>query len=149
MSIKWKSKHSGFTLYESVIALMITVMTLGVLQQSLQILKTVQNTTFRDQLRWHITQEKLQTILKDNQIKLVTDDKVVYFDRQKKKSMVIEKYPAGRLFMLRLTTSTNGGHEPIMMNLNKISIEKNRNLVIITTENHLGQKSEMYLSNDV
>lgn len=51
MFIKLNQPHRGFTLYETIIALMVTILTLGVLQQSLQILKIIQQTDFQEQVR--------------------------------------------------------------------------------------------------
>ncbi|CAJ1187549.1 hypothetical protein CPR19088_GLDEOEPO_01854 [Companilactobacillus paralimentarius] len=144
MFIKLKNKHRGFILYETVVALMITIMTLGILQQSLQILHSVQKTSFRDQVRWHITQEKLQDLLGPRKLKSVLDDKVYYFNDENK-TMVLENYQSQ---MLRITTATEGGHLPVMTNIQKINIEKIENLVIITTENKAGQKSQMCIIND-
>ena len=147
MSIKSKNEHQGFVLYEAILALLITVLTLGVLQQSLQILKAVQKTSFRDQLRWHITQEKLQDTFNNAQIISFESDKIVYFDKTKNQAMVLEKYGEEGNYILRLRTAGKGGHIPIITNLNKIHVEKIRELVIITTENKAGQISEMYLTN--
>lgn len=144
MLIKLKNRHQGFVLYEAVVSLMITVMTLGILQQSLQILHVVQNTSFRDQLRWHITQEKLQDLLGPRKLKKVLNDKIYYFNDQNK-TMVLEDY---QFRMLRITTATDGGHLPVMTNIQNINIEKIQNLVIITTENKAGQKSQMCIIND-
>ncbi|GEO78486.1 competence type IV pilus minor pilin ComGF [Companilactobacillus mindensis] len=158
MFMKLKSNHKAFTIYESVLALMVTILTLGVLQQSLLILKQVQNTSFREQLRWHITQEKLQSILQNNKIVKLTNSKIIYEDRtNNNQKMVIESYPdkanskpKEQLYMLRLTTAAQGGHEPIIMNLRKITIEKIRNLVIITTvNNNAGKTSEICLTNEI
>lgn len=144
MFIKLKNKHRGFILYETVVALIITIMTLGILQQSLQILHSVQKTSFRDQVRWHITQEKLQDLLGPRKLKKVLDDKIYYFNDEDK-TMVLETYQSR---MLRITTATEGGHLPVMTNIQKINIEKIENLVIITTENKAGQKSQMCIIND-
>jgi len=127
MFIKIRGRHSGFVLYESIVALMITIMTLGILQQSLQILHSVQKTTFREQLRWHITQEKLQNKLGKAKIVSLDDFKIVYKNKSERK-WVIEKY---QMRMLRITTADKGGHEPIMVNLRKINIEKKDKLVNI------------------
>lgn len=145
MFIKLKNKHSGFVLYEAVVALMITIMTLGILQQSLQILHRVQQTTFRDQLRWHVTQEKLQELLLRSTLWKVDDDKIIYQNKGEDR-MVLDSYDKGRI--LRKTTATQGGYEPMMTNVQKLRIEKIENLVIITTENKAGQTSQMCLIND-
>ncbi|WP_162261219.1 ComGF family competence protein [Companilactobacillus kimchiensis] len=134
-------------MYEAVVALIVTIMTLGILQQSLQILKRVQNTSFREQVRWHITQEKLQSLLDENKVIDVNDQQILYLNLQTNKKWMIEKYgPIVGDKMLRITTAADGGHEPILTNLQKINIEKFRNLVIITTVNKAGQKSEMCLT---
>ncbi len=148
MFIKYKSKHQGFILYESVLALMITIMTLGILQQSLQLLKTIQQTSFRDQLRWHITQEKLQETLSNNEIVTCDENRLVYLDKKTNKKIAIKKYGNINNFTLLLTRDDGKGYVPIITNLRKIGIEKIRNLVIITTENKAGQLSEMFLIND-
>ncbi|WP_166806664.1 ComGF family competence protein [Companilactobacillus zhachilii] len=123
---------------------MIAIMTLGALQESIQLLKTIQKTSFRDQVRWHITQEKLQDVLGKAQI-IKLDEDIIIYQNDPNKRMVLEAY-GGR--MLRIKTADNKGHEPIMTNLNKINIEKIQNLVIITTENKAGQKSQMCIIND-
>lgn len=145
MFMKLKNNHSGFVLYETVVSLLVAVLTLGILQQSLQILHSIQQTTFRDQLRWHVTQEKLQEILSHSELIKVSDNQFVY-EREANERMVIGGYANNTI--LRKTTATRGGYEPIMTNLNKINIEKIQNLVIITTENKAGQKSQMCIIND-
>ena len=145
MFIKLNQPHRGFTLYETIIALMVTILTLGVLQQSLQILKIIQQTDFQEQVRWHITQEKLQTVLQNSKIINLKNQRIVYSSNDEQNKRVIEKYWAGGKLMLHATTVLNGGHEPIMTDLRKINIEKNGNLVIITTENKAQQKSMMCL----
>lgn len=145
--MKWKNKRDGFALYEAVIALMVTIMTLGILQQSLLLLKSIQNTTFRDQLRWHITQEKLQTDLKDSQIVSYDSSKIIFIDPKDNKKRVIETYRNGNNdYTLRIRFADQRGQEPIMTNLRKIKIEKFPNLVMITTVNSNKQTSEMYLT---
>lgn len=131
-------------MYEAVLSLLITIMTLGILQQSLQLLKIIQKTSFRDQLRWHITQEKLQEVLGKAEIVEINAGKIIYKNKNMRK-MTIDRY---NFRTLRITTADKGGHEPIMTNLNKINIEKIQNLVIITTENKAGQKSQMCIIND-
>jgi len=149
MFIKLNSKrHDGFLLYESVISLMVTIMTLGILQQSLQLMKIIQNTSYRDQLRWHITNEKLQDTIEHVNLRRVSDDKIIFNKKNQESVYVIESYGPIKNKLLRITTATAGGHEPIITNLNKIRIEKNRNLVIITTVNKADEKSVMYLTND-
>lgn len=153
MSIKLRARRKGFVLYESVLALMITLMTLGILQQSLLIIRTVQHTTFKDQLRWHITQEKIQSEM-DHALKIneVKDNHISYT----KPEWLNNKHPAFvfNIFgkegnkMLRYKTAVSGGHEPILVNQKEIKIEKISNLVIITTVNKAGEKSEMYLTLD-
>lgn len=145
MFIRCNFKRKGFVLYEAIVALMIAVMTLGILQQSLQILKIVQQTSFRDQLRWHVTQEKLQELLNHNKIKRMDDKQIIFFDEATQKTRVIERYNGD---MLRIVDAVGGTSEPIITNLKQINIEKIQNLVIITTVNKAGQKSEMYLTND-
>ncbi len=144
MFIKLKNNHSGFVLYESVIALLVTVLTLGVLQQSLQILHSVQKTSFREQLRWHITQEKLQDILGDSELRRVDDDRIIY--KRENIIMVIEAYDHYRI--LRKRKADVNGQTTILTNLTSINIEKIQNLVIITAENKAGQKSQMCIIND-
>lgn len=154
MSIKLKKKRPAFMLYETILSLMITVMTLGILQQSLQILQVIQRTSFRDQLRWHVTNEMLQDLLGNHEIFKVEEKQIIYFAPEKSKEhkpdykMMIEEYKNNSLKMLRITSDV-GGHEPIMMNLNKIKIEKIENLVIITTENKVQQTSMMCIVNEV
>jgi len=145
MFIRCNSRRKGFVLYEAIVALMVTVMTLGILQQSLQILKIVQQTSFRDQLRWHVTQEKLQELLKHNKIRRMDDKRIVFFDEATQKTRVIERYGGDTL---RIVDAVEETSEPIITNLKQINIEKIQNLVIITTVNKAGQKSEMYLTND-
>lgn len=145
MFIKSNQIRRGFTLYETIIALMVTILTLGVLQQSLQILKIIQQTDFQEQVRWHITQEKMQKVLQNSKIINLKNQRIVYSSNDEQSKRVIEKYWAGDKLMLHATTVSSGGHEPIMTNLRKINIEKNGNLVIITTENKAQQKSMMCL----
>ncbi|WP_338216623.1 ComGF family competence protein [Companilactobacillus muriivasis] len=147
MFIKLKNKRSGFVLYEAVVSLMITIMTLGILQQSLQILHNVQKTTFRDQLRWHITQEKLQELLGKSQITGVFGNRLFYKDENDKTKAIKMFGNYGRA-ILAIENADNGGYEPMMTNLNDINIEKKDKLVIITTENKAGQTSQMCLIND-
>lgn len=148
MFIKSQNKRPGFVLYEAVVALMITIMTLGILQQSLQILHRVQQTTFRDQLRWHITQEKLQELLGRSKLWRVDEDIIIYQNGSKEDRMVLDVYNSNGGKVLRKTTATQGGYEPMMTNLKTINIEKKDKLVIITTENKAGQTSQMCLIND-
>lgn len=148
MFIKSNQPRRGFILYETIIALMVTIMTLGILQQSLQILKIVQQTDFQEQVRWHITQEKLQETLQNSKSIDLKNQRIVYLKNDEQDKRVIEKYWAKGILMLHATTVSNGGHEPIMTDLQKINIEKNGNLVIITTENKAQQKSTMCLVYD-
>ncbi|HIY91981.1 ComGF family competence protein [Companilactobacillus sp. HBUAS56275] len=153
MSIKSKVKRKGFVLYESILALMITLMTLGILQQSLLIMRTVQHTTFKDQLRWHVTQEKLQSEL-DHALKIdeITNKHIIYTKPEwlgkSHPAFVFDIFGNEGNKMLRYKTAVAGGHEPILMNQKEIKIEKGSNLVIITTVNKAGEKSEMYLTLD-
>ena len=155
MSTKLKKKRPAFMLYETILSLMITVMTLGILQQSLQILRTIQHTSFRDQVRWHVTNEKLQDLLGKHEIFKVEEKQIIYYapenskDKKPDYKMILEAYGPKKSEMLRIMTAEVGGHEPIMMNLNKIKIEKIENLVIITTENKVQQTSMMCIVNEV
>ncbi|TGD21293.1 hypothetical protein EGT49_11515 [Companilactobacillus suantsaicola] len=152
MFIKSKNNRSGFVLYEAIVALLVAILTLGVLQQALQLMKTIQNTTFNDQLRWHITQDKIQKTLDDAyEIREVGKNKIVYTEKELREGyhhgFVFEVYQSGfENYMLRKTTATVGGHEPILTGQKEINIEKISNLVIITTVNKAGEKSEMILT---
>lgn len=145
MSTQLKSKHRGFVLYEAIIALMVTILTVGILQQSLKILQMVQQTSYREQLRWHITEDKLQQMLSNYKAGEISEDKIELIDKQTNMPKRIIKVFN---FQQLIITTEKGGYEPIITNLKKIRIEKNQNLVIITTVNKAGKISQMCLTND-
>lgn len=145
MSTQLKSKHRGFVLYEAIIALMVTILTVGILQQSLKILQMVQQTSYREQLRWHITEDKLQQMLSNYKAGEISEDKIELIDKQTNMPKRIIKVFNFRQLII---TTEKGGYEPIITNLKKIRIEKNQNLVIITTVNKAGKISQMCLTND-
>ncbi|MFH5812141.1 competence type IV pilus minor pilin ComGF [Companilactobacillus sp. FL22-1] len=145
MSTQLKSKHRGFVLYEAIIALMVTILTVGILQQSLKILQMVQQTSYREQLRWHITEDKLQQMLSNYKAGEISEDKIELVDKQTNMPKRIIKVFN---FQQLIITTEKGGYEPIITNLKKIRIEKNQNLVIITTVNKAGKISQMCLTND-
>lgn len=145
MSTQLKGKHRGFVLYEAIIALMVTILTVGILQQSLKILQMVQQTSYREQLRWHITEDKLQQMLSNYKAGEISEDKIELVDKQTNMPKRIIKVFN---FQQLIITTEKGGYEPIITNLKKIRIEKNQNLVIITTVNKAGKISQMCLTND-
>lgn len=145
MSTQLKSKHRSFVLYEAIIALMVTILTVGILQQSLKILQMVQQTSYREQLRWHITEDKLQQMLSNYKVGEISEDKIELIDKQTNMPKRIIKVFN---FQQLIITTEKGGYEPIITNLKKIRIEKNQNLVIITTVNKAGKISQMCLTND-
>lgn len=145
MFIKLNRKKTGFILYESILMLMVTIMTLGILQQSLQLLNSIQKTSFREQLHWHITQEKLQDMMANSKIYYFDKNRVIFGQKDSPSRQVIEWESSN---ILRIRKAGKEAYEPIMMNLKKIEIEKIRNLVIITTENNDNQTSKMCLLSD-
>ena len=136
-------------MYEAVVALMITIITLGILQQSLQIMRNIQTTSFRDQLRWHVTQEKLQRLIGPAKIRRF-DKTSLIFEVAGKEEVVKKLEVIGNKGnqILNFKDAATEEKEPIMTNLKQIKIEKSQNLVIITTVNKADEKSEMYLTND-
>lgn len=145
-------KHEGFMLAEVAVALLVIVITLGMLNQALQIVQTVHNNTRSELLRWHISNEKLQDKFLHADIKSVRRDsirfRVIEENEQKvkePKDYELSSYNNDK--MLRLTTP-NGGHMPILTNLIYIYIVKDGNLITIITRDKTNRKSEMYLINE-
>lgn len=139
-------KRSGFILYEAVIALMITIMTLGILQQALQIMKSIQNTSFKNQITWHVTNERLQDKFVHDGINGIARDHVIFHHDKLTRKIYADDMKNAKA--LKIVTADVGGSETIMANLKQIKIEKIQNLVIITTVNSADEMSEMYLTND-
>lgn len=144
--IKSNQKRSGFILYEAVIALMIAIMTLGILQQALQIMKSIQNTSYKDQLTWHITNERLQDKFEHMKIRVCDKDKVIFHQEKLTKKIYVDE--SNHHKVLKIAVADINQEETVMTNLKQIKIEKIQNLVIITTVNNANEMSELYLTND-
>ncbi len=139
-----RSRHEGFMLAEAVIALLVTVMTLGILQQSLQIVKKVESNTRSEVLRWHISNERIQDLFLHSKV-LESNDQQIIFEVSGNKRYSIESYQNN---MLRMTGAEVGGHMPVLVNLKKIKFEQKGNVYVIRTTDKSGRKSEMYLINE-
>ncbi len=100
-----RSRHEGFMLAEAVIALLVTVMTLGILQQSLQIVKKVESNTRSEVLRWHISNERIQDLFLHSKV-LESNDQQIIFEVSGNKRYSIESYQNN---MLRMTGAEVGG----------------------------------------
>ncbi|KRK80315.1 hypothetical protein FD03_GL002230 [Companilactobacillus nodensis DSM 19682 = JCM 14932 = NBRC 107160] len=131
-------------LAEAVIALLVTVMTLGILQQSLQIVKKVESNTRSEVLRWHISNERIQDLFLHSKV-LESNDQQIIFEVSGNKRYSIESYQNN---MLRMTGAEVGGHMPVLVNLKKIKFEQKGNVYVIRTTDKSGRKSEMYLINE-
>ncbi|WP_025024789.1 hypothetical protein [Companilactobacillus nodensis] len=92
-------------LAEAVIALLVTVMTLGILQQSLQIVKKVESNTRSEVLRWHISNERIQDLFLHSKV-LESNDQQIIFEVSGNKRYSIESYQNN---MLRMTGAEVGG----------------------------------------
>ncbi|WP_164509311.1 ComGF family competence protein [Companilactobacillus jidongensis] len=132
-------------LAEAVIALLVTVMTLGILQQSLQIVKKVESNTRSEVLRWHVSNERIQDLFLYAKVLNSTEQKIV-FEVSEDKRYSIESYKNGD--MLRMTGAESGGHMPILVNLKHIKFEQKESIYIIHTIDKFDRKSEMYLINE-
>lgn len=140
-----KNRRKGFVLAEAVIALLVTVMTLGILQQSLQIVSKVQTNTRSEVLRWHIYNERIQDMFLNARIIDFQDHHIV-FESTNNKNYTIESYSNDS--MLRMTGAEMGGHMPIITGLKSIQFERNKDIYIIRTIDKMNRKSEMYLINE-
>ncbi|WP_334330300.1 competence type IV pilus minor pilin ComGF [Companilactobacillus sp. HBUAS59699] len=140
-----KHRRKGFILAEAVIALLVTVMILGILQQSLQIVKKVQSNTRSEVLRWHIYNERIQDLFLHSKVTKMADHKIV-FEVSDTKRYAIEAYDNNN--MLRMTGADMGGHMPIVTGLKDIKFERKNNIYIIQTIDKNNRKSEMYLINE-
>lgn len=137
-------KRKGFMLAEAAVTIVVAILTLGILNQAIGIVKTVSRSTHSEILRWHISNEKLQdkilhstvTNISDTRMQFITDDGKTY---------ILEEHTRDK--MLRLTTPT-GGHMPILTKLTYVHFKRNGNLIIIITKDKSNRKSEMYLIND-
>ncbi|APX72389.1 ComGF family competence protein [Companilactobacillus allii] len=140
-------KRSGFMLAEAAVALLVAIITLGILNQSLQIARNVHHNTRSELLRWHITNEKLQNdYFIHADIKNVKSNSITFsiIKNGEKKDYELNSYDDK---VLRLTTP-NGGYMPILKNLIYINISKNGNLITIITRDKTNRKSEMFLINE-
>lgn len=140
-----KHRREGFLLAEAVIALLVTVMTLGILQQSLQIVKKVQFNTRSEVLRWHVYNERIQELFLHSKVTVMGDHHIV-FEVSDTKSYALESYDNDS--MLRMTGADMGGHMPIITGLISINFERKGNIYIIHTIDKNNRKSEMYLINE-
>jgi len=137
-------RRSGMVLAETLIALLVTIMVLGVLQQTLKIIKNVPDNLNAEQVRWHMTNEYIQENFGDEKIKTSKPTRVSFYSSDGSgSSHVLEFYKD----MLR-TRTEQGGHVPLVMNLNNCTFKVKKDLIIIRMTDKKNRVSEMYLTND-
>lgn len=142
--IKWNGKHPGFMLSESLIALLVTILVIGLLQQTLKVVKSVPENLNADQIRWHMTNEYIQDKFQGEHLKSVAQKKLIFDSNDdNSKVHVLEFYQD----MLRFRSEA-GGHVPLVTGLKKGNFIVKDDLIVIKMTNKENQVSEMYLTND-
>ncbi|MFD1417876.1 competence type IV pilus minor pilin ComGF [Companilactobacillus keshanensis] len=137
-------KRHGMVLAETLLALLVTVLVLGILQQTLKVIKNVPDNLNAEQVRWHMTNEYIQENFQGEKIKEYTPNKLNFENKNGSKSAhVLEFYHD----MLR-TRTEQGGHIPLVMNLKKCTFKIKKDLIIIKMIDKKNRISEMYLTND-
>lgn len=144
-------KRPGFLLAEALIALMISIMTINILHDAILILRTVPRLDHASELRQQITQRKLSDYFKDqiiDEIDLETHQ--LSFKRYNSteqvwhyKKLAVDQRWSDRQF-LRLYDA-NGGFEPILNDVQKVSFKRIKNLLLITICDSDNLTTEMYI----
>lgn len=142
--IKWNGRRSGFMLSENLLALLVTILVIGILQQTLKIIKNVPENMNADQIRWHMTNEYIQDKFQGEHLKSVTQKKLIFNAEDESSSVhVLEFYQD----MLRFRSEA-GGHVPLITGLKRGNFIVKDDLIVIKMTNKQNQVSEMYLTND-
>lgn len=131
-------------LSENLVALLVTILVIGILQQTLKIIKNVPENMNADQIRWHMTNEYIQDKFRGEHLKSVTQKKLIFNAEDEYSSVhVLEFYQD----MLRFRSEA-GGHVPLITGLKRGNFIVKDDLIIIKMTNKQNQVSEMYLTND-
>ncbi len=131
-------------LAETIIALLVTTLILGILQQSLKIVKNVPDNLNANQIRWHMTNEYIQNQFQGEFLKDKKSKKLIFDDKNKiGGAHILEFYQN----MLRVR-SEEGGHVPLITGLKSGSFKVDGDVIVIRIVNKKNQISEMYVTND-
>ena len=133
-------KRPGFLLYEAVVTLIVTVMTLGILQQCLLLTQQIHRDFENDSFRLQVTLLHLQETLAAAENVAVENGRITY--QVNNEHYLIENYHDR---LLRLRKAEAGGHLPLITQLKQCQIFARGNLIVIAIRDQKNKLSELYL----
>lgn len=111
--------NKGFTLLEALISLFLFSLVVGTFPPAVQLIRRYEKeSSSKYQLEWHVFLAQMNDVVirPDTQEMAVINGKLIYFEQEK--IVKIEHYKK----MLRRIK--NGGHEPLLLGVKKVKIEK-------------------------
>lgn len=142
-------KHSGMMMAEAVLALFVTMLTLVILTNVIQLVQKARDVDVSQRIRTHIVQEKLQAYLDGKEIYISPDNLTASFyvldekDEIHKKTMRYDKTLGDTYLRIK---DNKGGFEPVVKTIN-IHFYQVGNLLKIRLLNYDHSVTEMFIDN--
>lgn len=130
--MKLNGKRSGFFLTEAIVSLLVTALTLTILQQSLNLFGLIIDRNDHANIRVHVVEDRLQSYLTDKTIFLSSKNSHKLMVNDAVNPDGSTHYKAFELYKnyLRLEDS-RGGFEPILGDVEQIDFKRLDNILII------------------
>lgn len=140
----------GFTLLETVIALLVLLTCVSLIGFSVNQLRAIRNQTFQDrQLEWHLFLNQFNYEIKGLVLKDVSTSKVRFEEQDaagKTQRVHIYQRDANKTVFIKTTDS--GGYQPLMMKVSKLTFSKKDTFLIlrVTFTNNENYSAQVNLS---
>lgn len=126
--------NKGFTLLESIIALLVFALCFSLFSLAVKQVQSIHNVQQSDrQLEWHLFLNQFEFDLKENQLKEVTKEQVV-FNQYSEKTGVTEKVSYKRKGQKMIRQVDSQGYQPMLMKLHTLNFKLNGKFLVIQVE---------------
>lgn len=126
--------NKGFTLLESIIALLVFALCFSLFSLAVKQVQSIHNVQQSDrQLEWHLFLNQFEFDLKENQLKEVTKEQVV-FNQYSEKTGVTEKVSYKRKGQKIIRQVDSQGYQPMLMKLHTLNFKLNGKFLAIQVE---------------
>lgn len=128
------TNNKGFTLLESVIALLVFALCFSLFSMAVKQVQSIHNAQQSDrQLEWHLFLNQFEYDIKELKLKEVTEEEVV-FKRYIADTGEAEYISYKRTLQKLLRKVNYKGYQPMLMKLRKVNFKLNGNFLVVQVE---------------
>ncbi len=140
------TRRRGFLLGEAIIALMVSILTILMMQLCLQLISKSSQLNVRDNIRMHVVEARIQSILKDKTVYVDSDNQRLYYSAGNDSQGESDIKSFERTDQYLRQKDEHGGFEPVLNNVKRFNILKKSKSVQLTIVDSSNRVTEMFIS---